>query len=325
MTDGAQSFDIDGLFAKSFEALLGVIGSKRKALVAQQAPAHSAVFPVVDSAIAARIDAFEKAEVPRRIWARDPTVWQDDPNTPEIRDRLALRVNRENLGNVAVRLGLPEDPRLPAASFDRIFLVHMYHEVDRPYEFLWNLRQGLKPGGLVVVVDADRPVKRHGTPPAVLDCETASVGLARVREEPLEAADGYWRTLGTPISRDELQPGDLIFYYSPISHVSVYIGGGQRISATHTGDYVRQVVKPTVQQAPGGIDGLAGGHAVTLLGTDDSKAQALAGELGLSEATVKTHVGRLLGKLDVRSRVQAVVLAYESGFVRPGHTDEADL
>jgi predicted methyltransferase len=107
------------------------------------------------------------------------------------RDRLALRVNRENLGNVAVRLGLPEDPKLPPASFDRIFLVHMYHEVDRPYEFLWHLRQGLKPGGMIVVVDADRPVKRHGTPPALLDCEFASVGLSRTREAPLEAADSY--------------------------------------------------------------------------------------------------------------------------------------
>jgi DNA-binding NarL/FixJ family response regulator len=52
---------------------------------------------------------------------------------------------------------------------------------------------------------------------------------------------------------------------------------------------------------------------------------ALADELGLSEATIKTHVTRLLAKLGVRSRVQAVVLAYESGFVRPGHTGEADL
>jgi DNA-binding NarL/FixJ family response regulator len=52
---------------------------------------------------------------------------------------------------------------------------------------------------------------------------------------------------------------------------------------------------------------------------------ALADEVGLSEATVKTHVTRLLTKLGVRSRVQAVVLAYESGFVRPGHTGELEL
>jgi DNA-binding NarL/FixJ family response regulator len=44
----------------------------------------------------------------------------------------------------------------------------------------------------------------------------------------------------------------------------------------------------------------------------------IAGELFLSEATVKSHVARILGKLNLRDRVQAVVFAYESGLIRPG-------
>jgi DNA-binding NarL/FixJ family response regulator len=44
----------------------------------------------------------------------------------------------------------------------------------------------------------------------------------------------------------------------------------------------------------------------------------IATELHLSEGTVKIHVGRILTKLDLRDRVQAVVLAYESGLITPG-------
>jgi DNA-binding NarL/FixJ family response regulator len=44
----------------------------------------------------------------------------------------------------------------------------------------------------------------------------------------------------------------------------------------------------------------------------------IADELHLSEGTVKVHVGRILAKLDLRDRVQAVVLAYESGLIAPG-------
>ena len=37
---------------------------------------------------------------------------------------------------------------------------------------------------------------------------------------------------GTHVSRDQLQPGDLVFFYNPIHHVGIYIGNGQMINAT---------------------------------------------------------------------------------------------
>lgn len=110
---------------------------------------------------------------------------------PAVRDKLAERVSREELDNVSVKLGEPADPKLPANSFDRIFLMHMYHEVTEPYEFLWRLRPALRPGGRVAVVDMNRPTAQHGTPPALLDCEFGAVGYVRVYREMMPKVGGY--------------------------------------------------------------------------------------------------------------------------------------
>jgi peptidoglycan DL-endopeptidase CwlO len=54
---------------------------------------------------------------------------------------------------------------------------------------------------------------------------------------PHSAAAQYG--IGRHVTRAELQPGDLIFRYSPITHVAMYVGGGMQIAATHTGSTVK--------------------------------------------------------------------------------------
>lgn len=106
-------------------------------------------------------------------------------------DRLGERVNRERLDNVAIKEGALDDPRLPENSFDRIFMVHMYHEVSEPYAFLWRMRPALAKGGQVIVVDRDQPTDRHGIPPKLLFCEFEAVGYRMTAFKEKLALGGY--------------------------------------------------------------------------------------------------------------------------------------
>jgi cell wall-associated NlpC family hydrolase len=56
---------------------------------------------------------------------------------------------------------------------------------------------------------------------------------------PHSAAEQY--NYGHHVSRDQLQPGDLIFFYQPIGHVTIYIGNGMMVSAPTEGENVSVV------------------------------------------------------------------------------------
>ena len=122
---------------------------------------------------------------------------------------LGARIVRERLDNVAIKLGAVDDPRLPERSFDRIFLVHMYHEVSEPYAFLWRMRPALRPGGQVVVVDVDRPTNRHGIAPGLLFCEFGHVGfrlVAFVRKPELAGYYAQFEAVGKRPEPEKIKP-----------------------------------------------------------------------------------------------------------------------
>lgn len=89
---------------------------------------------------------------------------------------LQQRVQRDHLQNVRVVLGDTHDPRLPVASIEIAFMIHMYHEIGQPFGVLWNLATAMQPHGRLVILDLERPTFRHGTPPSLLRCELAAVG-----------------------------------------------------------------------------------------------------------------------------------------------------
>ncbi len=118
-------------------------------------------------------------------------------------ERLGQRVERERLENVSIRLGTPDDPKLPENSFDRVFMVHMYHEVQEPYAFLWRLWPSLREGGIVVVVDVDRPTGQHGIDPLLLSCEFERVGFKLDQFKDAPELAGYYAQFKRAATRPE--------------------------------------------------------------------------------------------------------------------------
>lgn len=113
-------------FSESLTKVLAVIGAKRRSLAnasptTSRRPARDRA--TFDAAVERRIDALASNEIIRRIWVRDPTVWKDDPNTPELKDRLGwLGVGKSMARQATPLAGFADEIR---ASFERVVLCGM--------------------------------------------------------------------------------------------------------------------------------------------------------------------------------------------------------
>jgi DNA-binding NarL/FixJ family response regulator len=103
--------------------------------------------------------------------------------------------------------------------------------------------------------------------------------------------------------------------------VRTIAAGEALLAPTLTRRLVEEFVRrpPPGHNLPGQLDELTEREreVLRLIARSMSNAE-IAADLVISEATVKTHVNHILQKLNLRDRVQAVVLAYETGLVRPG-------
>jgi cell wall-associated NlpC family hydrolase len=75
--------------------------------------------------------------------------------------------------------------------------------------------------------------------PGSFDCSGLTSYAYRAAGISLPHSSRMQSQMGQPVSRDQLQPGDLVFFYSPVSHVGIYIGNGQMVHAPTSGDVVK--------------------------------------------------------------------------------------
>jgi DNA-binding NarL/FixJ family response regulator len=99
-----------------------------------------------------------------------------------------------------------------------------------------------------------------------------------------------------------------------LAAVRTVAGGDALLSPTVTKRVIKQFTRAARPETPKGVDELTARELEILRLIADGKSNGeIAGELYISETTVKTHVTHILQKLDLRDRVQAVVLAYQTG------------
>jgi peptidoglycan DL-endopeptidase CwlO len=101
-------------------------------------------------------------------------------------------------------------------------------------------------GSQAAQIAVDTALAQRGKPyvwaaegPGSYDCSGLMLYAYAAAGISLPHSSAMQSQMGTPVSRSELQPGDLVFFYSPVSHVGMYVGDGQMVHAPTFGDVVK--------------------------------------------------------------------------------------
>ena len=83
------------------------------------------------------------------------------------------------------------------------------------------------------------PYRYGATGPSAYDCSGLVMAAFKKAGVDLPRTSAAQSRVGTAVSRNELKPGDLVFFYSPVSHVGIYLGGGKMVHASTSGEPVK--------------------------------------------------------------------------------------
>lgn len=101
-------------------------------------------------------------------------------------------------------------------------------------------------GSTIAVKALNSALSKQGSPyqwaaegPNAFDCSGLVYWSYLQHGRTLPRSSASQATVGSPVSTSSMQPGDLLFFYSPISHVGIYVGNGQMVHAPQSGDVVK--------------------------------------------------------------------------------------
>lgn len=102
-------------------------------------------------------------------------VFAEDINSKAV-NYIAQRAVKEKLGNVRTVLGGVADTKLPKNSVDAVLILKTYHEFAQPILLMQRLRQSLRPGAKIGIIDRNGDGTDHGIMPDVVEREMAQAG-----------------------------------------------------------------------------------------------------------------------------------------------------
>jgi predicted methyltransferase len=110
---------------------------------------------------------------------------------PTMLDAIAQRASREHVANITTVRSSVRDPKLAPHSVDLLFMVDVYHELEYPYEVMSKVREALKPGGRVALIEY------RAEDPAVMIKPVHKMSERQVRREMQAAGFRHVQTVHT--------------------------------------------------------------------------------------------------------------------------------
>ena len=194
-TVGAQSPGVHPISGRRFAPVMGYQGAgwlERIERDDEEAPEVAlSVLKIAKGAVVADIGAGSGFITERLASRVGPAgkVFANDVQ-PQMLEMLAKRLARKKISNVTLVQGDLDDPKLPPSSVDLEIMVDVYHEFSQPQAMLRHLREALKPGGRMVLLEYRkedptipiRPEHKMSVAEAKLEVEAEGFTLAKVDE-----------------------------------------------------------------------------------------------------------------------------------------------